>query len=157
MKKSFWPRLFKKRKRKPKTGLVVSKGPKKHKTEPDRWKPPFAMVKDAPPLKVHKQDLTIVNGAQGFDLGNITATVGIMIQAEIDPTFKLFINECLQRFQALDWGGVGEIEGNMNDRRVMTRTGTVCGIYTDLRTGIQIWIATDLDRCITKICLSEER
>ncbi len=156
MKKSFWPRLFKKRKRKPQTGLVVSKNPKKNKTEPDRWKPPFT-VKEQQPLKVDKQDLTIVHAAQGFDLGNITATVGIMIQSEMDQTFKLFINECLQRFQALDWGGVSEIEGNTNDRRVMTRTGTVCGIYTDLRTGIQIWIATDLDRCITKICLSEER
>jgi len=156
MKKSLWPRLFKKRKRKPKTGMVIRKAPKQHMTEPDRWKPPFG-VKEAPPLKVEKSDLTIVHGTQGFDLGHITATTAIMLQSEMDYNFKAFINECLQRYQSLDWGGLNEMESSMNDRRIITRTGTVCGVYTDLRTGIQIWIATDLDRGITGICLADER
>ena len=61
MKKSFWRhfRLPRKRKSKPKAEMVVYKPPKKHMTEPDRWKPPFATTKDAPPLKVDKQDLVI--------------------------------------------------------------------------------------------------
>lgn len=47
MKKSFWRhfQLPRKRKPKPKAELVVYKPPKKHMTEPDRWKPPFATTK----------------------------------------------------------------------------------------------------------------
>ncbi len=158
-KKHFWPRLLRKkrkRKKRPKTGLVVSTGPKKHKTEPDHWTPPFGVKKATPP-KADKRDLVIVNESKPLDLGNITATVGILLQAEMDDTFKIFINNCLERFSNLDWGGVNENEGQMNDRRVMTRTGTVYGIYTELRSGIQIWIATDLDHGVTRICLSNER
>lgn len=155
MRKHFWPRLFKKRKRKPQTGMVIRKAPKQHMTEPDRWKPPFS-VKETP-LPKADQNLTIVHGTQGFDLGRVTATTGIMLQSEMDYGFKAFINDCLQRYQALDWGGLNEMESSMNDRRIMTQTGTVCGVYTDLRTGIQIWIATDLDRGITGICLADER
>lgn len=160
MKKSFWrhflPRKWK-RKIKPKAELVVYKTPKKHMSEPDRWKPPFAITKDAPPLKVDKRDLVIINGSKPLDLGNVTATVSIMLQAEMDHNFKLFINDCLERFSNLDWGGVNENEGQMNDRKVMTRTGTVYGIYTELGSGIQIWIANDLDQGVTRICLSDER
>lgn len=154
--KSFWPRFFKKRKRKPKPGMVVHKAPKPHKVEPDRWTPPFG-GKKVSPLKVDNQNLTIIHGAQGFDLGQITTTASIMLQSEMDYDFKAFINECLQRYQALDWGGLNEMESSMNDRRIMTRTGTVCGVYTNLRTGIQIWIVTDLDRGITRICFADER
>lgn len=154
--KSFWPRFFKKRKRKPKTSIAVRKTPKPHKTEPDCWTPPFGSKK-APPLKVDSQNLSIVHETRGFDLGQVRATASIMLQSEMDYDFKTFIHECLQRYQSLDWGGLNEVESSMNDRRVMTRTGTVYGVYTDLRTGIQIWIATDLDREITKICLADER
>lgn len=154
--KSFWPRFFKKRKRKPQTSMVVRKAHKPHKTEPDRWTPPFRSKK-VPPLKVDNQNLTIVHRTREFDLGQITATASIMLQSEIDDNFKAFINECLQRYQALDWGGLNELESSMNDRRIMTQTGMVCGVYTNLRTGIQIWIATDLDRGITRICLADER
>lgn len=158
MKKSFWPRLFKKRRRKakPKTELMVRKAPKKHMTEPDVWKPPFA-TKEAPSLKVNKQDLVIVNDQRGLDLGKVTATVGVLLQAEMNPMFKLFIDDCLERFRNLDWGGVTEREGRINDQKVMTRTGTVYGIYTELGSGLQIWVAADLDQGVTRIRLSDER
>lgn len=79
MKKSFWChfRLPRKRKPKPKAELVVYKPPKKHITEPDRWKPPFATKKDAPPLKVENQDLIILNETRGFDLGDIYTELGL--------------------------------------------------------------------------------
>ena len=159
MKKSFWChfRLPRKRKPKPKAELVVYKPPKKHITEPDRWVPPFAANKETQPLKVDKQDLIIVNEPNGLDLGKVTATVGIMLQARMDYTFQLFVDECLERFKNFDWGGVNESERRLNDLRITARTGTVCGIYTELTTGIQIWIATDLDQGITRICLSDER
>ena len=155
MKKSFWRhfRLPRKRKPKPKVELVAYKPPKKHMTEPDRWVPPFATQ----PLKVDKQDLIVVNEPNGLDLGKVTATVGIMLHARMDYTFQLFVDECLERFKNLDWGGVNESERRLNDLRITARTGTVCGIYTELTTGVQIWIATDLDQGITRICLSEER
>ena len=94
MKKSFWRhfQLPRKRKPKPKAELVVYKSPKKHMTEPDRWKPPFATTKEAPPLKVENQDLIVLNETMGFDLGKVTATVGIMLQARMDYTFQLFVD-----------------------------------------------------------------
>lgn len=159
MKKSFWRhfRLPRKRKPKPKAELVVYKPPKKHMTEPDRWIPPFATNKDATPLKVDKQDLTVVNEPSGLDLGRVTATVGIMLQARVDYAFQLFVDECLERFKSLDWGGVTESERRLNDLRITARMGTVCGVYTELTSGVQIWIVTDLDQGITRICLSDER
>lgn len=159
MKKSFWRhfQLPRKRKPKPKAELVMYKPPKKHMTEPDRWKPPFATTKEAPPLKVENQDLIVLNETMGFDLGKVTATVGIMLQARMDYTFQLFVDECLERFKAQDWGGVNEKERRLNDLRVTAQTGTICGIYTELGSGVQIWIATDLDQGITRICLSDER
>lgn len=155
IKKPFWRRLLKKRKNKNNTGLIVSTGPKKHKTEPDRWKPPFA-TKEVPPLKTDSQDLVIVNMPNGFDLGKVAASIGIMLQAELDFNFKLFINECFERFKNLDWGGVNEKEKWANDQRIMTQTGIVCGVYTELSSGIQIWIVADLDQGVTKVCLSNE-
>lgn len=157
VKKSFWRRLLKKRKTKKKNsmGLIVSPGPKKHKTEPDRWIPPFA-TKEVPPLKTDSQDLVIVNMPNGFDLGKVAASIGIMVQAELDFSFKLFINECFERFKNLDWGGVNEKEKWVNDQRIMTQTGIVCGVYTELSSGIQIWIVSDLDQGVTKVCLSNE-
>ena len=103
MKKSFWRhfRLPRKRKPKPKAELVVYKPPKKHMTEPDRWVPPFAANKETQSLKVDKQDLIIVNEPNGLDLGKVTATVGIMLQARMDYTFQLFVDECLERFKTL--------------------------------------------------------
>lgn len=159
MKKSFWRhfRLPRKRKPKPKAELVVYKPPKKHMTEPDRWIPPFATNKETPPVRVNKQDLIVANEPNGLDLGRITATVGIMLQIRMDYDFKLFVDDCLERFKNFDWGGVNEKERRLNDLRITAQTGTVCGIYTELTTGIQIWIATDLDQGITRICLSEER
>ena len=159
MKKSFWRhfRLPRKRKPKPKAELVVYKPPKKHMTEPDRWTPPFATNKGTQPLRVDKQDMVIVSNPNGFDLGKITATVGIMLQVRLDYDFKLFVDDCLERFKNCDWGGVNETERRLNDLRLTAKTGTVCGIYTELTSGIQIWIATDLDQGITRICLSEER
>lgn len=159
MKKSFWRhfRLPRKRKPKSKAELVVYKPPKKHMTEPDRWIPPFAANKETSPLKVGKQDLVIVSDPNGFDLGNVTATVGIMLQAKMDYTFQLFVNECLERFKNRDWGGVNEKERRLNDLKITAQMGTVCGIYTELGSGIQIWIATDLDQGVTRICLSDER
>lgn len=159
MKKSFWRhfQLPRKRKPKPKAELVVYKPPKKHMTEPDRWIPPFAANKETSPLKVGKQDLVIVSDPNGFDLGNVTATVGIMLQAKMDYTFQLFVNECLERFKNRDWGGVNEKERRLNNLRITAQMGTVCGIYTELGSGIQIWIATDLDQGVTRICLSDER
>lgn len=160
MKKPLWRKFLKpthKRRKKPKTGLSVRSEPKPHKTEPDRWKPPFTITKDAPPLKVDNQDLIVVNKSREFDLGKVTATVGIMLQARMDYTFQLFVDECLERFKARDWGGVNEKERRLNDLRVTARTGTICGIYTELGSGVQIWIATDLDQGITRICLSDER
>lgn len=159
MKKSFWQRFLRKKRKskgKSKTGLIVSTGPKKHKTEPDRWIPPFA-TKDASTLKDDKQDLIVITDPNGIDLGKITATIGIMLQVKIDYTFQLFVDDCLERFKNLDWGGVNEQERWINERRIAARTGTVCGIYTELCSGVQIWIATDLDQGITKICLSDER
>ena len=50
-------------------------------------------------LKVDKQDLIIVNEPNGLDLGKVTATVGIMLQARMDYTFQLFVDECLERFK----------------------------------------------------------
>lgn len=159
MKKSLWHRLLKQKRRpkkKAKTALAVSTGPKKHKTRPDQWKPPFA-VKERSYFRDKKQNLTVVNEPSVFDLGKVTATVGVMLQAEMDYAFKFFVNDCLERFRNFDWGGVNENEGRTNDRRIMTRTGTVYGIYTDLESGIQIWIASDLDQGLTRIRLSDER
>lgn len=158
-KRSLWRGFFKKRRRKKnsQTDLAVRPTPKKHMTEPDRWIPPFAVNKETSPLKVGKQDLVIVSDPNGFDLGKVTATVGIMLQARMDCTFQLFVDECLERFKNQDWGGVNEKERRLNDLRITAQMGTVCGIYTELGSGIQIWIATDLDQGITRICLSDER
>lgn len=155
-KKPFWWGFLKRRRRKkkPQTGLVVRPVPKNHMTEPERWIPPFATTKRG---KVDKQNLVVVRDPNGFDLGKITATVGIVLQARIDCTFQMFVDDCLERFKNLDWGGMNEDERRINDRRITTGTGTVYGNYTDLTSGIQIWIATDLDQSITRICLSEER
>lgn len=94
-KRPFWRGFIKRRRRKkkPQTGLVIRPTPKKHMTEPDRWIPPFATNKETPPLKVDKQDLVIVSDPNGFDLGKITATVGIMLQVRLDYDFKLFVDE----------------------------------------------------------------
>lgn len=158
-KKPFWRRILKKKRRIKKhsdMSLTVSTGPKKQKTEPDRWKPPFT-TKDAPSLKIDNQDLVIVSESNSFELGRVTATIGIMLQVKLDYSFQLFVDDCLERFKNLDWGGVNEKEKRMNDRRVTMRTGTVYGVYTELGAGIQIWIATDLDQGVTRICLSDER
>lgn len=157
-KKSFWRRFFKirRRKKKSKTGLTVRPAPKKHMTEPDFWKPPFE-AKKASARKAKNQDLTVVNELTDFDLGKVTATMGIMLQVKLDYTFKLFVDECLERFKNLDWGGVNDAERHVNERGVATRTGVIYGIYTDLSSGTQIWIATNFDNGITKICLSDER
>lgn len=158
--KTFWRKLIKKRrklKKKSSVSLTISKGPKKHKTKPDRWKPPFAADQKIHPFKANSQNLIVVNKPRGFDLGNVTATVGIMLQARIDCTFQFFVDDSLERFKNLDWGIVSESERILNDRKVMTQTGTIYGIYTEVSSGIQIWIVTDLDRCITRICLSDER
>lgn len=154
--KPFWRNYIKRRKKKPKSGLVVSSGPKKHKTEPDHWTPPFAIKKKSS-LKADKQDLIVVTEPNGIDLGKVTATVGVLLYARTDYTFQLFVDECLERFKDLDWGGVNEQERWINERRIAAQTGVVCGVYTDLSSGVQIWIATDLDQGITKICLSNER
>lgn len=156
-KKSFWWNFMKKRKSKPKMELAVKAGPKKYKTEPDQWKPPFTTKKKDPPIKVDKKDLIIMTDPNGFDLGKVTATVGIMLHVRMDYAFQLFVDECLERFQHLDWGGVNDQERQINNRRISAQTGIVCGIYTELTSGVQIWIATDLDQGITRICLSEER
>ena len=157
MKRPFW-RIFpkKRNKKKHKTGLVVTTAPKQHKTKPDRWIPPFA-TKEASSLKVDKQDLVIINEPTGFDLGKITATVGVMLQARMDFSFQLFVDDCLERFKNQDWGGVSEKERRLNDLRITALRGVVCGIYTELSSGVQIWIAADLDQGITRICLSDER
>lgn len=160
MKKPFWRKFLKKKRRRmrqPNTSLVLKKGPKKHKTEPDRWIPPFAVQKEDAPLKIDQRDLVIVKNTNDFDLGRVTASVGIMIQAQLDYTFQVFVDECLKRFKNLDWGGVTENERRVNDQCVMTRTGIVYGVYTELASGVQIWIATDLDQGVTKVCLSSER
>lgn len=154
VKKHFWRNLLKKRSEEPQTGLIVRPRPKKRKAEPDRWKPPFATKET--PIKVDKQDLVIVNEANEIDLGNISATVGIMLQMKMDDTFRLFIDECLDRIKHLDWGGVTEKEGWINDRRIAAQIGTVHGLYTELTSGAEIRISVDLDQEITKICLSDE-
>lgn len=156
-KKPFWRNFLRKRKQKPQTGLVVRPEPKKHKTEPDRWVPPFSTKKEESPLKIDKQDLIVMTEPNGFDLGEVKATVGVILHARMDYTFQVFIDECLERFRNLDWGGVNDQERWINDRRISARTGTVCGIYTELTSGVQIWIVTDLDQGVTRICLSEER
>lgn len=156
LKKPFFRNFLKKRNEEPQTGLIVRPRPKKRKTEPDRWKPPFA-TKQTPVLKVDKQDLVIVNDPSSFDLGKISASVSIMLQMRLDQSFHFFIDECLERFKHLDWGGVTEREQWINNRRITVGTGIVCGIYTELSSGVQIWITTDLDQGITKICLSDER
>lgn len=160
MKKTFWRKFLKprrKRKKKPNISLTLRPEPKKHMTEPNRWKPPFAMTKDAPPLKVENQDLIVLNETMSVDLGKVTATAGIMLQARMDYTFQLFVDDCLERFKSQDWGGVNEKERQLNDLRVTVQTGTIFGIYTELGSGVQIWISTDLDQGITRICLSDER
>lgn len=159
MKKTFWRKLIKKRrnsKKKSSVSLTVSKGPKKHKSEPDRWKPPFAATQKIHPFKANSQDLIVVNKPNGFEIGKVTATVGIMLQARIDCNFQFFVDECLERFRNLDWGIVNENERVLNDRKVMTQTGTIYGVYAEPSSGIQIWIVTDLDQDITRICLSDE-
>ena len=157
MKKSFWRHFRLPRKRKPKpVELVVYKPPKKHMTEPDRWIPPFATKKEEP-LKVDKQDLIVMNESPEFDLGRVTATVGALLQARMDYNFQAFVDECLERYKHSDWGGVNEKERRLNDLRLSAQTGTIYGVYTNLGSGVQIWITTDLDQGITKICLSDER
>lgn len=158
MKKPFWRGLLKRRRRKKQSqvGLVMRHTPQKHMTEPDRWIPPFATNKEAP-LKVDKQDLVVLNDPNDFDIGKITATVGILLQMRMDYNFKLFVDDCLERFKNFDWGGVNEKERRLNNLGIMARMGTVCGVYTELTSGVQIWIATDLDQGITRICLSDER
>ncbi len=157
MKKSIWRyfQLPKKRKPKPKPELVPYKPPKKHMTEPDHWTPPFETKKTSL-RKNDKQDLVVVKQLTNFDLGKVTATVGIMLQTRIDGGFELFVNESLERFKNLDWGGVAEVERCMNERRIEAQTGVIYGIYTYLNSGVQIWIATDFDKGFTKICLSDE-
>lgn len=160
MKKTFWRKLIKKRgkpKKKSNVSLTVSKGPQIHKTEPDRWKPPFAATQKTHPFKANNQDLIVVSKPREFELGKVTATVGIMLQVRIDGTFQFFVDECLERFKRMDWGVVTENERMLNGRKVKTKTGTVYGVYTEVGSGIQIWIATDLDQSITRISLSEER
>lgn len=160
MKKPFWRKFLKlrrKRRKRTDTGLTIRTEPKPHKTKPDHWIPPFATNKEAPPLKVDKQNLVIVSDQNSFDLGKITATVDIMLQVRMDYDFKLFVDDCLERFRNLDWGGVNEKERRLNDLRITAKMGTVCGVYTELGSGVQIWIATDLDQGITRICLSDER
>lgn len=160
MKRPFWRGFLKKRrksKKQPNTSLTVRKGIKKHMTEPDRWKPPFATAKDEPSLKVDNQDLIVLNKPESFDLGNITATIGIMLQARMDCTFRLFVNESLERFKNLDWGDVSENEKLLNSQKAATHIGTVYGVYTEPDSGVQIWIVTDLVQGTTRICLSDER
>lgn len=157
---AFWRSFIKKRrkaKKRPSTSLVVKKATKKHLTEPDRWKPPFAMAKDAPPLKVSNRDLTVLDKPAGFEVGDVTATIGIMLQIRMDSAFRFFVNESLERFKTLDWGGISENEKLLNRQKVMAHAGTVYGVYTEPGSGVQIWIVTDLDQELTRICLSDER
>lgn len=157
-KASLWPRFFKKRKskKKTKTALAVKAPPKKHMTEPDRWKPPFE-VKKTYPRKNGKQDLIVIDQLTNFELGDIAASIGVMLQIRLDDDFNYFVNECLERFKNLDWGGVTESEGRMNERRITARSGEVYGIYTYLRSGVQVWITTNFDKGATTICLADER
>lgn len=157
MKKSFWRNLFKKKRKpkKPKTGIEIYKEPKPHKTMPDHWEPPFTPKKKLLP-NTNCQNLIISDKPAEIDLGKVTATVSIMLQMSLDHSFQLFIDECLERFQNYDWGGITPNERMINERRLRVRKGSVSGVYTELTSGIQIWIESDLEVHVTRICLAEE-
>ena len=156
MKKPFWRKFFKKRKKKVQTGLEVYKEPKARKTAPDHWEPPFTTNKMLFP-NTTCQNLTISDKSKDFNLGKVTATVGIMLQISMDYPFQFFVDECLERFQKFDWGGITEGEKLLCERRLRASKGSICGVYTELGSGVQIWIETSLEEGITRICLSEER
>lgn len=155
-KKSFWRNLLKKREEKPQTGLAVRQVRQRRRTEPDHWTPPFP-TKKSPVLKVDQRDMIVIDGPSSFDLGEVSATVDVMFQMRLSHNFQRFIDECLERYKHLDWGDVNENERWLNKRRITAGTGTVCGIYTEHTSEVQIWISTDLGQAITRISISGER
>lgn len=159
MKKTIWKKFFgvKKRKRKPKIkkGIAVKAVPKRYKVCPERWEPPFSTNKE-PLLNINTRNLAALKEVKGFDLGKITVTIGVMLRLETDHNFNSFINDSLKHFENLDWGSVSEREGVTNDRNVLTRTGVVCGSYTDLYSGVQIRIVTDLKQGVTRVSMFDE-
>ena len=110
MKKPFWRKFFKKRKKKVQTGLEVYKEPKARKTAPDHWEPPFTTNKMLFP-NTTCQNLTISDKPKNFNLGKVTATVGIMLQISMDYPFQFFVDECLERFHSLYFSRLGTTIG----------------------------------------------
>lgn len=159
MKKTFWNKLFKKKRRpkkKMQNNLATYTKPKKHLAMPDRWEPPFTPQKSLLG-NTSSKGLSVPSKPRDFELGKITGSVGIMVHMSLDRNFQIFVDECLDRFKAFDWGGINEKERLENERRLRTHTGEICGVYTDLNSGIQIWITSILEESITRMCLSEER
>lgn len=90
-----------------------------------------------------------------FELGRVVCTRGIDQILKTDIDAYSFINSCLERFKAGDWGDMDEEDKRTNDEAV--RIGErIFAAYIYPKTKEKIWIITERDRSTTTILFPEE-
>lgn len=87
--------------------------------------------------------------AEGFKLGQLLATPGVLEAAEGDDLMAY-----LSRHARGDWGIVGDADKRANDRALVEGTRLLSAYL--LRDGTKIWVITECDRSATTILLPDE-
>lgn len=89
-----------------------------------------------------------------FDLGRVVMTCGINNHMENEPSFGVFVLQCLDRHIAGDWGDLSDLDKKSND--VAVKEGE--HILSSYKYGQnKIWIETVSDRSYTCIMFPDER
>ena len=87
-----------------------------------------------------------------FEKGILVTTSAVLDRMAEDGRFAAFVNDCLARYNRMDWGDLDEEDASCNDAAVSGNDDGILASYE--REGFaddKIWIKTEWDRSVTTV------
>ena len=92
-----------------------------------------------------------------FELGQIVATWSVEHMMKVEPDFRTFVMNSMERFKKCDWGDSSADDKARNDNAVKNGDERIMGAYIHPNYPLwKIWIITEYDRSATTILFPSE-
>jgi hypothetical protein len=93
--------------------------------------------------------------AATLPLGQTVMTRGVHQKAQEDPSFGVFVHNCIRRHARGDWGEVKGQDKRMNDQALKSGEDRILSVYV-APDDTKIWIITEWDRSVTTVLFPDE-
>jgi len=87
-------------------------------------------------------------------MGRIVCTRGVAMLMDENLGFAAFVNDCLSRHMAGDWGALNQEDQKANQRALL-EGGRLLSNYV-LNPHLRVWVITESDRSVSTVLFPEE-